>query len=126
MLTINTHQIRILQEKITSLAQEKGIDIEFDRGKRKSDIFIMNLNTEKDNALEFYLDVSQEFPQYLIDVFNLKNSDRRGLVAALIESFIFEETCQFKEKRKTYFVNENTVDDWEMFLDEIGSVILHV
>ena len=121
-----TDKIRILQEKIISLAQEKGIEIEFDRGKRENDILIMNLNTEKNNALEFYLKVSQEFPQYLIDVFNLRNPDRRGLVAALIESFILEKKYLFKEKRKPYFVNEDTVDDWEMFLDEIGSVVLHV
>ena len=124
----NTHpsKIRILQQKISSFAQENEIKIVFDKGNRENDILIMSLNTEKDNALEFYLRVSQEFPQYSVDIFNLADSDRRGLMAALTEPYTLEKTHPFYEKRKTpYFVTEDTADDWETFLDEVNPVIMY-
>ncbi len=126
MPTILPHQTRALQEKINFLAQENEIEIEFDKGNRENDILVMSLNTEKDNALEFYLRVSQEFPQYSVDVFHLGNPDRRGLMAALIEPYTLEKTHPFYEKRrKPYFVTEDTVDNWETFLDEINPVITY-
>ena len=50
--------------------------------------------------LKFYVKVSQEFPQYLVDIFNLMNPDKRGLVAALVEPFILEKDHPFYEERR--------------------------
>ena len=120
MPTKDPPQMKTLQEKILSFAEERDIEVEFDKGNRVNDILVMNLKAKKDNALEFYLRVSQEFPQYSVDIFNLMDPDRRGLMAALTEPYTLEKNHPFYEKRKeSYFVTEETADNWETFLGEI-------
>ncbi len=121
MINTALAELELTQQTIITLAQEEGIKVEFGEGRRKNDILLMSLHTEKNNALQFYLKLSNKFPKHLIHVFRLKDPEKRGLTAALIESPMerLKETDPFfEERRRNFFANEKSLGNWEKFLQE--------
>ncbi len=109
------------RKTINNLAQEAGIAIEFSKGKRKNDILVMTLSTEKNIALKFYLRVTEKFPECLVQIFRLKDPAKRGLVAALVEPLTepIKDTDPFyQERRRNFFASKDTLNYWEGFLQE--------
>ena len=114
-------KLELAQQTINNLAQESGINIEFSSGRRKNDILMMTLSTEKDSALMFYLKVSEKFPKCLVQIFRLKDPTKRGLVAALVEPLTepIKDTDPFyQERRRNFFASKDTLNYWEGFLQE--------
>ena len=114
-------KFELARQIISTMAQKEGIEVDFSKGKRKNDILVMNLSTQKSNALIFYLKVSKELPKYLIQIFRLPDPDRRGLTAALIEPEaepLKETDPFFKERRSNFYANESNADNWEEFLQK--------
>ncbi len=111
----------LARQTVATMAQEEGIEVDFSKGKRKNDILVMSLNTQKSKALMFYLKISKEFPEYLVQIFRLQNSEKRGLTAALIEPEtepLKETDPFFEERRRNFFAKEETSGNWEEFLQE--------
>lgn len=117
--SINSDEFEDLKQVISNLAQENNMEVEFSRGKRQNDVLVMSLKTAKDTALSFYLKVSEKFPNRLVHIFRLKDPEKRGLTAAIIEPMNIAEDDPFSpERRRSFFANKKTKGDWEDFLGE--------
>jgi hypothetical protein len=80
----NEEEHHFIEYTIGRSAQELDLQIAFEAGKRRNDIVVMRINGDLRNNLELYRRVSEDLPEYAIQLFNLP-APEFGARAALVQ-----------------------------------------
>lgn len=80
----NEEERHFIEYIVGRSAQELDLQITFDEGNRRNDILVMRINGDLRNNLELYRRVSEDLPEYAIQLFNLP-APEFGACAALVQ-----------------------------------------
>ncbi len=78
----NTVQDEI-QHVVMALAEPLGLTVQFATGKRRSDVFTMQLRGDRQRAMAFYEHVNRVLPHLSVELFNIDDPEHFGMIAAV-------------------------------------------
>ena len=80
----NEEERHFIEYVVGRSAQELDLQIVFEAGNRRNDILVMRINGNLRNNLELYRRISEDLPEYAIQLFNLP-APEFGACAALVQ-----------------------------------------
>jgi hypothetical protein len=104
----NEEERHFIEYTIGSSAQELDLQIAFEAGKRRNDIVVLRIDGDLRNNLELYRRVSEDLPEYAIQLFNLP-APEFGARAALVQKSSMRD---HDPERRTDFRSLSETTQW--------------
>lgn len=97
-----------MQQVIQDFASELNLTAEFARGKRSTDIMVVEVGGRLDRTLSLYTRITDEFPEYDLELFNSGSGDAFGRRAAITQK-LSEQPRRKSERRARLKFSEEEV-----------------
>lgn len=88
-----------ISKRLFEIAREQRLFISFRKGRRSSDVLVMQVEGDSTQVMDFYEVIEKEYPQFALELFNIPDSPEFGLTSALTEPKEVEDEDGKTERR---------------------------